>query len=258
MRLFSGKGALRFISEEDKPMLLWAIAAVIAFFIKGLCGFANTMVFTSILSFSTNNIDISPIDLLLSYFTNTTIAIREKRRIQWNVVLPLAGLMLIGCVPGLLFLKNVEARLVKITFGGVIVFLGVKMLLKEILSLPSKPYSRPLIGFIGLLSGALNGMFGIGALSSAYLAHESTDTAAFKANICTTFLAVDTVRLVLYAATGIITPESLKRTLFVLPFMALGLFLGLKSSAILNEKTAKKIVIVMLMISGAALILTNL
>ena len=32
-------------------MYLWIIAAVGAYFIKGLCGFANTLVFTSILSF---------------------------------------------------------------------------------------------------------------------------------------------------------------------------------------------------------------
>ena len=32
-------------------MYLWIIAAVAAYFIKGLCGFANTLVFTSILSF---------------------------------------------------------------------------------------------------------------------------------------------------------------------------------------------------------------
>ena len=33
-------------------MILWIIAAICAFFIKGLCGFANTLVFTSILKYS--------------------------------------------------------------------------------------------------------------------------------------------------------------------------------------------------------------
>ena len=48
-------------------MYLWIIAAVAAYFIKGLCGFANTLVFTSILSFGASNSNISPIDLLLGY-----------------------------------------------------------------------------------------------------------------------------------------------------------------------------------------------
>ena len=32
-------------------MIYWILATLTAFFIKGLCGFANTLVFTSILSF---------------------------------------------------------------------------------------------------------------------------------------------------------------------------------------------------------------
>ncbi len=35
------------------------LAAACAYFIKGLCGFANTLVFTSILGFSKTNIEIS-------------------------------------------------------------------------------------------------------------------------------------------------------------------------------------------------------
>ena len=31
-------------------MYLWILATLIAFFIKGLCGFANTLIFTSIMS----------------------------------------------------------------------------------------------------------------------------------------------------------------------------------------------------------------
>ena len=48
-------------------MHLLIIAAVAAYFIKGLCGFANTLVFTLILSFGVSNANISPIDLLLGY-----------------------------------------------------------------------------------------------------------------------------------------------------------------------------------------------
>ena len=239
-------------------MILWAVAAVVAFFVKGLCGFANTMVFTSILSFSSDNIDISPIDLMLSYFTNTTIVLRERRRIQWNVVLPLAALMFLGSLPGLFFLKNTDAKIVKIGFGAVIIFLGLKMLIKEIHPGVPRPDSKLGILLIGITSGVLCGMYGIGALASAYLTRVSRDTRSFKANICTCFLIEDTFRVIMYAVTGIITLAAIKRTLFLVPFMALGLFLGLKSASVLNDKTAKKIVIVMLIISGAVLILTNI
>ena len=51
-------------------MYLWIIAAFTAYFIKGLCGFANTLVFTSILSFGAANAYISPMELLNVYLSN--------------------------------------------------------------------------------------------------------------------------------------------------------------------------------------------
>lgn len=36
-------------------MGLWILATLSAFFVKGLCGFANTLVFTSILGFGSSN-----------------------------------------------------------------------------------------------------------------------------------------------------------------------------------------------------------
>lgn len=77
-------------------MYLWIIAAVAAYFIKGLCGFANTLVFTSILSFGASNANISPIDLLLGYPTNLILTWRNRKSLDPKVYLPLAALLLAG------------------------------------------------------------------------------------------------------------------------------------------------------------------
>ena len=58
-------------------MFWWIIATLSAFFVKGLCGFANTLVFTTLLSFGNQNIHISPVELLLGYPTNLIIAIKQ-------------------------------------------------------------------------------------------------------------------------------------------------------------------------------------
>ena len=57
-------------------MLLWIAATLAAFFVKGLCGFANTLVFTSVLSFGVSNAGISPVELLLGMPTNAILAWR--------------------------------------------------------------------------------------------------------------------------------------------------------------------------------------
>lgn len=59
-------------------MWLWILATVVAFFIKGLCGFANTLVFTSILGFGANNVNISPVELVLGYPTNIILTWKNR------------------------------------------------------------------------------------------------------------------------------------------------------------------------------------
>lgn len=93
---------------------LWMLAAASAYFIKGLCGFANTLVFTSILSFGVANANISPIDLLLGYPTNMILTWRNRKKLDPKVYLPLAAMVLAGSVPGALLLKNVDARAIKL------------------------------------------------------------------------------------------------------------------------------------------------
>ena len=57
---------------------------------------------------------------------------------------------------------------------------------------------------------------------------------------------------------GILTFDILKQAAVLIPAMLTGLFLGIKSSQILDERIVKKTVIIMLLISGIALIVNNI
>ncbi len=238
-------------------MLWWMLATVCAFFVKGLCGFANTLVFTTILSFGNNNINISPVELILGYPTNAILAWKERKSIKWSICLPLAALVILGSIPGIFFLKNAEVALIKIVFGFVIIFIGIEMLLRELR--PGKiKESKAVLGVIGILSGVLCGLYGIGALLGAYVSRVTDNSKEFKANICIVFLVENTFRIVLYSLFGIITLDILKQAFILIPFMLAGLFLGMASSRILDEKYVKRLVIIMLMVSGGALVVNNL
>lgn len=238
-------------------MIWWIIATICAFFVKGLCGFANTLVFTTILSFGNNNINISPVELLLGYPTNMILAWKERKSIKWSICLPLAAMVIIGSIPGVLFLKNVDTGMIKILFGIVIVVIALEMLLREIRPGKGKQ-SKVVLTIIGLLSGVLCGLYGIGALLGAYVNRVTDDSRAFKANICVVFLVENTFRIILYSVWGIITFDILLQALILLPFVFIGLVLGIVSSKVLDEKIVKRIVIVMLMLSGVALIINSL
>lgn len=238
-------------------MIWWFIATICAFFVKGLCGFANTLVFTTILSFGNNNINISPVELVLGYPTNIILAWKERKEIKWSICIPLAALVILGSIPGILFLKNANTGIIKIIFGIVIVLIGIEMLLREFH--PKKMnQSKIMLAIIGLLSGILCGLYGVGALLGAYLSRVTDNSHAFKANICIVFLVENTFRIILYALWEIITFDILKQAIILIPFMLIGLALGMLSSKVLNEKVVKRLVIIMLIVSGFALIINSL
>ncbi|WP_408072160.1 sulfite exporter TauE/SafE family protein [Butyrivibrio sp. JL13D10] len=237
-------------------MFFWIIATICAFYIKGLCGFANTLVFTSILSFGTANINISPVELVLGYPTNLIISWKERKSIEWKICLPLAIMVIIGSLAGVVFLKKADITVVKVIFGVLVIFVGLEMLIREKSGKKGKQ-SKILLTVIGVLSGFLCGLYGVGALLGAYIGRTTDNAKAFKANICTVFIIENTFRIFLYSIYGIITLSALKRALFLVPFMLAGLGAGMLSANRIDDKAVKKLVIILLIISGIALILTN-
>ena len=238
-------------------MAWWIIATICAFFVKGLCGFANTLVFSTILSFGNTNINISPVELVLGYPTNAILAWKERKSIKWRICLPLSLMVIGGCIPGAFFLKNADVDVIKIIFGFVIILIGLEMLLREKQSKKTKQ-SKTALSIIGILSGVLCGLYGIGALLGAYISRVTDDTGTFKGNICIVFLVENTFRIILYTVNGIITFGVLKQVVLLIPFMLVGLLLGIKSGKVLDEKIVKCLVIAMLIVSGAALVVNSL
>ncbi len=238
-------------------MYLWIIATIIAYFIKGLCGFANTLVFTSILSFGTSNANISPIDLLLGYPSNLIMTWKNRKSLNIKVYLPLAVLVLAGSIPGAFWLKNVDVRIIKLVFGFVVAALGVEMLLREY-SRQSRPSSKIVLAIIGMLAGVLCGLFGVGALLAAYVNRVTDDGSSFKANISAVFIVENTFRIVLYSGLGLLTLDTLKSAMTLMLFALIGLLAGIKCSSLMDEKLIKKIISIFLVLSGIMLILKNL
>ena len=238
-------------------MIWWIAATLCAFFVKGLCGFANTLVFTTIMSFGLSNRDISPVELLLGYPSNAIIAFRERRAIDKKLCLSLSALVVLGSVPGMLLLKNADSGAIKLLFGAVIVFVGIEMLLREWKPGRMKE-SRAILTAVGLLSGLLCGLYGVGALLGAYIGRVAKDASAFRANICVVFFVENTLRIAMYSAAGLLTAGMALQAARLLPFALLGLLLGAKSSALLSERAAKRVVIVMLIVSGFSLIASQI
>lgn len=240
-------------------MIWFIIATLVAFFIKGLCGFANTLIFNGILSYTANNINISPLEVVLGYPSNIILVWKERKSLNWKIWLPLTVLVVAGSIPGIFLLKHTDAGLLKVIFGIAVIVIGIEMLFREMKSNNrTSGGSKMVLVLIGIISGLLCGLYGVGALLAAYMSRVAENSHEFKANSCVVFVVENTIRIILYTATGILTLAVLKQVVILIPFMLAAVFLGMKSSSVLNEKIIKKIVIVLLILSGIVLIINNL
>ena len=225
-------------------MSLFILATLAAFFVKGLCGFANTLVFQSILSFGVSNASISPVELVVGFPSNAILTWQNRKSLQSKIFLPLMALMLAGNIPGALMLSHIDGRIVKIIFGAAIIFIALDMLRGQ-----GRPRKE---------NKLLSGLFGVGALLAAYVSRITETGCAFKANISVVFLAENVFRFALYLALGLLNGTSLLMAIKLMPFMLVGLFAGIAVSRKIDDRNIKKLVLVLLIVSGAVLILQNI
>ncbi len=241
-------------------MDIWMVLAVLcAYFVKGMCGFANTLVFSTILSFRESNLNISPVELLTGYPSNVLIAFRERKSLSLRICLPLSAMVVAGSVPGAFLLKNGDVGWVKILFGFAVAGIGAELYVREQKGTEKKGKSSPVaLGILGLLSGLLCGLFGIGALLAAYVGRTTQDNSAFRGNLCIVFLVENTFRVLLYARLGILTWEICKTSLCLMPFMLAGLGAGIFFTGKCSERSVRRAVVWLLMASGVFLVWSNM
>ena len=243
-------------------MNLWLglFAAFAAMFVKGLSGFGNTLVFTPLMNFQYDSKLISPVDLLIGFPANAYMAWRERKSINLRIALPLIILIYLGLIPGTFFLTIGDVRLLKVILGVAIMILGAEMILREKAMMHgTQKKSNPLVlGLIGIGSGILCGMFGVGAFLTAYLNRTTDNASQFRANFCIVFFMENIARFSLYLYSGVLTMESLKFSVMIFPAVIAGLAVGIAASKKIPEKHAKKVVSIMLMFTGLSLTLQNI
>ena len=237
---------------------LWMLAVLVGYFVKGIAGIGNTLVVTAAMAWTRTNQEITPVELLLCVPTNLFLAWQNRRHIDWKLAVPPLCMVLAGDVVGVLLLKNVNVDALKVVFGAVLIVLGVEMLWRELRGVPEKKPNPVLMTLLGVTAGVLCGLFGAGALLAAYFARITRDDRVYKGSMCMIFAAENIFRVIVCSATGLLTLETVRVAAILALPMLVGLFAGMRLSGRMNARTMRIVIIVMLMVSGLPLLLTNL
>lgn len=232
------------------------IITLLAYFIKGITGFGNTLVMNSLLSFFQENRFITPVDLLLSVPANIYWAWKNRQYIHFKTVIPLSIAVIIGNIPGILFLSTGPDHFLKVILGTVLVFIAIEMFLRKTAN-NHHSFHLSVLGLLGVISGVLMGLFGIGALLAAVINRFTENRNDYRGNLCFVFVIDNIFRCIGYWWRSMITWRILGIALLLLPAAGLGMWFSTKLDFHLSEVHIRRGILILLTISGILLMISN-
>jgi uncharacterized membrane protein YfcA len=126
----------------------------------------------------------------------------------------------------------------------------------QLLPLPEMRGSRWFAAPAGIFGGLLGTLFGTGGpFYVIYLTLRGLDKAVFRPSFATNFLIEGIVRLAGYVIAGLMNPQWLEAFLIVFPAAAVALFAGGRIHTTISQKSFKRIISVLLICSGSALLI---
>lgn len=234
-------------------VLLAGFIVLIGHFIKGLSGFASALFAIPLLALFLDIKFVVPVFLLFDLISGVILIFQNRRSIDKKTALLLLSGLVIGTAIGTYFLVSFANEDLKRVFGVVVILFALRMLIWDNENI-KKRISKIWAPLSGLAGGCTGAMFGLnGPPLVLYLTHQLKDKQIFRATLYGIFFVDACYRLILYSFNKLITIEVIKFALYLSPFLLVGVLLGSKLHAKINENLFKKIIALILMVTGVFL-----
>jgi len=250
----------------DQSPALIAICSIICFVaatMVGFSGFGFALIAVPLMALVMPLKSVIPMEVLLASFCVLVLSANKLRLIKEPGVIFIFTGMAIGIFAGVYLLENFESGLLKKILGFVVIVFAVHMFMGA--GRERNPQAGAAVGrgvgrivafVVGVLSGVAGGMFGTsGPPLVVYVDHFAKDKTAFRAQLVVLFLFNNLFRAPLYVKYSIMTIDSVKSALWMLPAICVGLFIGTKMHFQVSEKAFGRAIAAMLVVSGLLLII---
>jgi uncharacterized membrane protein YfcA len=234
----------------DTSLLLLIIGIFAGFFIQTIIGFGGALIALPFL------LCVMPLPQAVSYISifymiSAPIYVyKEWEYIDKSLIKKIALSSFFGVLVGILVLMYGKPLILKKALGVFIILFVLNSLRVKKKSLLFKKMKH----FFGFLGGFFSGVFSTGGpLYVMIVQNETADVKTFRATMFAALGLVTLMRIPVLIAGGLMTMSEVYNSLYVLPFFILALFLGKKVYLKLNEALVKKVILVLLFISGLTL-----
>ena len=232
---------------------LFLLAAFIGGFASGLAGFAMGFIVSGIWLHVITPVQTTALIVGYGLWTQGYGVWKLRRALSWRNVAPFIIGGTIGVPIGTMLLTYIDPAYLRTGVGLLLILYGVHGL--------AKPAFKPLQagaaadGGVGFLNGLLCGLTGLpGFIITLWCQLRGWTKDAQRAVFQPVMLAAIVVTAISLSVTGVITAEIVRLYVLGLPALLAGLWLGFKLYGKLDEAAFRKLVLLLLLVSGLALI----
>jgi uncharacterized membrane protein YfcA len=196
--------------------------------------------------------------VFLGVVSSGAIVVRDYRQIDWRAVWRTLPYGIFGTLIGLWLFKSLDANAIEKGLGAFLLVYGL-FALWRIGRAPRHTKIPPgvLAGVMGTLSGVIGTMFGAmaGVFVAVFLDILELAKGAFRATMAAILLAMGVFRAAGFIVVGAVTTEVLILIGVALPLIWIGIVLGNRMHASLNQQAFNRLVGVLFVLIGAFLFL---
>jgi len=234
------------------PYLIITLIIFLAGFTQGLSGFGSILLALPLLTIILDIKTAIPLIALHGLFATVILLIELRKHLDWQKILPLFAGSIPGIPIGVFFLKTMNTDTIQLTMGIILLTYALFGLFTRPLIWEMGTVGVSLVGFwAGLLGGAL-GTSGPPVIFYTSLQPWTKDK--IKATMRGFYAASGLVVVLLHALNGLTTMPVLWYFLISMPGLVLGTFLGSFFYGRIDEKTYKRVILILLALLGAFLI----
>lgn len=237
---------------ELNTIIYFCVVLFAAYLVRGIAGFGSALVAVPLLTVQLPITLVVPLVVSLDYLGSASQGLKHRKQIAWADLLPLIPFTLAGIVIALFALHNLDKAFLSQALGIFVIAYAIY----QLLPLPELRGSRLASLPYGFLGGFVGTTFATGGpFYVIYLNMRGLAKDAFRASYAIYFLVDGTMRLAGYTIAGLYNLETLLFLLAALPFASLGLYFGGRIHTNLSRRTFVRIISVILLSSGIALLL---
>jgi uncharacterized membrane protein YfcA len=232
---------------------LYLLATFIGGMTTGIAGFAMGLVVSGIWLHILTPMQTAALIVGYALLAQTFSIWKLRAALSWRKVMPFIIGGAVGVPIGTMLLAYTNPAYLRIG-------IGVLLVLYTIYSL-AKPALKPVQGGvpadtgIGFLNGLLGGMTGLGGIVvTVWVQLRGLPKDVQRAIFQPVILAAQAMAAISLAFAGAYTTETIKLYLYGVPALAAGVWIGLKLYGKLDEAAFRKVILVLLLVSGLSLV----